>query len=175
MAIKGTLHSPKLQHYWLFWVISRTLVGGGLPLYRGAVGVFYGPSRLGTGHVLSMRGSTSLLVDDILLPRCIKWSINFRGWLFNERVASWLKHISCFIWVHIETSASYCMLQAILQRFGLSRCICKKWLIPSKLEILYSLSTQNKTTSFFSEEKFWCLVRMKNGWWKLFLLMMNRL
>ena len=40
MAIKCTLHSPKLQHYWsftirLFNVISRTLVGGCLaPLQR---------------------------------------------------------------------------------------------------------------------------------------------
>ncbi len=52
MAIRGTLHSPKLQNYWnltirLFSVISRTLVGGVLPLCREAVGVFYSPSRLG--------------------------------------------------------------------------------------------------------------------------------
>ena len=36
MAIKGTPHSPKLQHHWkltirLFSVISRTLVGGSYP------------------------------------------------------------------------------------------------------------------------------------------------
>ena len=48
----GTPHSPKLQQCWnltikLFSVIFRTLVGGGLPLCREAVGVFYSPSRLG--------------------------------------------------------------------------------------------------------------------------------
>ena len=40
---------PERQHYWnltirLFSVISRTLVQNPLPLYRGAVGVFYSPS-----------------------------------------------------------------------------------------------------------------------------------
>ena len=49
MALKGTLHSPKLQYYWsltirLFSVISRTLVGEVLPLCRDAVGVFYSPA-----------------------------------------------------------------------------------------------------------------------------------
>ena len=47
-----SLHSLKLLHYWnltirLFSVITRTLVGGVLPLCRGAVGVFYSPSQLG--------------------------------------------------------------------------------------------------------------------------------
>ena len=41
---------PKYQYYWnltirLFSVISRTLVGGILPLCRDAVGVFYSPHR----------------------------------------------------------------------------------------------------------------------------------
>ena len=45
-------HSPKLQHYWnliirLFSVIIKTLVGGVLPLFRDAVGVFFGPNQLG--------------------------------------------------------------------------------------------------------------------------------
>ena len=45
---RSALHSPKLQHHWnltirLFSVIYRTLMGG-LPLSRGAVGVFYSPS-----------------------------------------------------------------------------------------------------------------------------------
>ena len=57
MAMKGTLHSPKLQHYWnltirLFSFIFRTHVGGGvLPHCRGAVGVFYSPSRLSKGYL----------------------------------------------------------------------------------------------------------------------------
>ena len=47
---RGTLHSPKLKHYWnvtirLFNVISRTLIGGVLSPF--AVGVFYSPSQLG--------------------------------------------------------------------------------------------------------------------------------
>ena len=45
------LHSPKLQYYWsltirLFSVISRTLIGGVLPLCRDAIRVFCSPSRL---------------------------------------------------------------------------------------------------------------------------------
>ena len=49
---KGALHSPKPQHHWnftirLFSVISRTLIEGVLPLCRGAVSIFYSPSRLG--------------------------------------------------------------------------------------------------------------------------------
>ena len=49
---RGALHSPKLQYHWnltirLFSVIHRTLIGGVLPLCRGAVGVFYSPSQLG--------------------------------------------------------------------------------------------------------------------------------
>ena len=47
-----TPHSPKPQHHWnltirLFSVISRTLSGRVLPLCRGAVSIFYSPSRLG--------------------------------------------------------------------------------------------------------------------------------
>ena len=48
----GTLHFPKLQHYWsliirLFNVIFRTLVGGVLALCRNPVGIFYCSSQLG--------------------------------------------------------------------------------------------------------------------------------
>ena len=48
----GAPHSPKPQHHWnliicLLSVISRTLIGGVLPLCKGAVSVFYSPSRLG--------------------------------------------------------------------------------------------------------------------------------
>ena len=56
---RGTLHSPKLQYNWnltirLFSVISRTLVGGVLPLFREAVGVYYSPSRLGNVNLCCM-------------------------------------------------------------------------------------------------------------------------
>ena len=53
MAMKGCSAFPKLQHHWnptirLFSVISNTPIGRGvLTLCRGAVGVFYSPSRLG--------------------------------------------------------------------------------------------------------------------------------
>ena len=52
MAMKGAPYSLKPQHHWnltirLFSFISRTLIGGGLTLCRGAVGVFYSHSRLG--------------------------------------------------------------------------------------------------------------------------------
>ena len=48
---RGTLHSPKVQHYWnltirLFSIISRTLEGGVLLLCRDAVGVFCSPSQM---------------------------------------------------------------------------------------------------------------------------------
>ena len=65
--MKDTLHSTKLLHYWsfnirLFSVISRTLIGGVLPLYRGAVSVFYSQSWLGhrifVGEVLPLYRDT---------------------------------------------------------------------------------------------------------------------
>ena len=45
-------HSPNLKHYWsliirLFSVISRTLIGGTLPLWKDAVDVCYSPNQLG--------------------------------------------------------------------------------------------------------------------------------
>ena len=43
---KGTLHSPKLQHYWNLTIRSFLFGGGILPLCRKAVGVFYSPSQL---------------------------------------------------------------------------------------------------------------------------------
>ena len=49
---RGTLHSPKLQHYWsltirLFNAISRTFIWEVLPLCRDAVRVLYSPKWLG--------------------------------------------------------------------------------------------------------------------------------
>ena len=58
---RGAPHSPKLQHYWnltirLFSVISGlSLVGGFLPLCRGAVSVFYSPSQLGKKVMLIVK------------------------------------------------------------------------------------------------------------------------
>ena len=50
MAIKGYVTFPKAllgPHVGLLSVIYRSLVGGVLPLYRDAVGIFYSPSWLG--------------------------------------------------------------------------------------------------------------------------------
>ena len=70
MAMKGTPHSPKLQRHWdltirLFSVISWTLVDGVLPLCRGAVSVFYSPSRLG-------KVKLCLKFDLVSLPVCVE-------------------------------------------------------------------------------------------------------
>ena len=55
MAMKESFAFPIRQPYWnltikLFSVISSSFIGGvALPLYRGAVGIFYSPSQLGKG------------------------------------------------------------------------------------------------------------------------------
>ena len=67
--MKGSPHSPKLQHYWnlnirLLSVISRTLVEGGvLHLSREAVSVFYSPSPMGK---LASKSSGLLLMSSVL-------------------------------------------------------------------------------------------------------------
>ena len=43
-----------------------------------------------------------------------------------ELVPSWLKHMESFIYVHVETPASCCLLQIMFLGFGLSRCIFNK-------------------------------------------------
>ena len=42
-------------------------------------------------QIFFMRMLTSLSVDEILLPRYVNWSTNFRGLLFNDEMAP-----SCF-------------------------------------------------------------------------------
>ena len=73
-------------------------------------------------HALPMCLLTSLSVDEILLPKYVNWFINFRGFPSNEEMAPfWTKiHEFCFIWVYAETSATFCPLHAMQQRFGLS-------------------------------------------------------
>ena len=56
--LRGTPHSPKLQHYWnltirLFSVIQDTRWWSVLSFCRGVVGVFYSPSRLGIFFLFS--------------------------------------------------------------------------------------------------------------------------
>ena len=64
-GLKGTPHSPKLQHYWnftrFFCVISRTFVGGVLPLCRDGVGIFCSPSWLSS----LVRGILPLCNDSV--------------------------------------------------------------------------------------------------------------
>ena len=67
---EGVLHIPQSSSItWnltirLFSVIPRTLVGEGgfLPLCRGAIGVFYSPSRLGNIRLLDFFSSVKDLV-----------------------------------------------------------------------------------------------------------------
>ena len=52
---KGTLHSPKFNHYWrltirLFNIISRHQFGGIIFICKDAVDLFYSPSRLNSGR-----------------------------------------------------------------------------------------------------------------------------
>ena len=56
---------------------------------------------------------TSLSVDEILLPRYMKWSINFRGFPINEeRELFSIKYINSFLSEFVmETNAFGCLLQ----------------------------------------------------------------
>ena len=90
-----------------------------------------------TVHTFLMRMFASFSVDEILLPRNINWS-NFRDLPFyEEMVSSWLKHMNCFICVHIETNTRCCLLLAMLQRFGLSRFIYEMCLIINEVRISF--------------------------------------
>ena len=60
---KGVLRIPQSSSCRLFSVISRTLVGGVLPLCRGAVSVFYSLSWLGNANMMR----TQMVVQ----PKCI--------------------------------------------------------------------------------------------------------
>ena len=77
---RGTMHSPKLQHYWsltiiLVSVVSRTLIGGGvLPLCREAVGVFYSPSVLGNVLLIYIIFHLFTL---LILVKCQLWANKF--------------------------------------------------------------------------------------------------
>ena len=52
-------------------------------------------NRLIAIHALPICKLISLSVDEILLPRYVNWSANFRGLPFNKKIAStWLKHMN---------------------------------------------------------------------------------
>ena len=92
-------HSLKLQHYWnltirLFNVLSRTPIGGVLPLSRYVVSVFGSPSRLSQilaecGLVLSWRSTMFLLLTSVghfLRFSCTHcWS-----WEYKSALTAWL-------------------------------------------------------------------------------------
>ena len=57
-----------------------------------------------TVHTFSMCMLTSFSVNEILLPRYTKWTANFRGLLFNERIIpSWLKHMNSVLFEFLFT------------------------------------------------------------------------
>ena len=63
-------------------------------------------------HVLHLSMSTSLSVDEILLPRYGNWLTNFWDLPFNmEIVPSCLKHQLCFIWIPVEVKTSCCLIR----------------------------------------------------------------
>ena len=57
----------------------------------------------------------------------------------------------CFIWVHVETNASCCLLQAMLQKFSLGRCIWEKRKIIS-IVCIYDGFRSISFASFFCEK-----------------------
>ena len=112
---KGTLHSPRLLHYLkltirLFSVISRTPIGGVLPLCIEAVGVFYCPSRL--GNLLSLCNSILVSWGSYF----VWWYINPCG-LFNAN-SFFFVHMISFIGIN-ATLISYKLVEIIfLNRFS---------------------------------------------------------
>ena len=77
-------------------------------------------------HAIARHILTSLSVDETLLPRYMKLSINFWGTPFRVEIAPFhLRHMySFFVCVHVETNAACCLFQALQQGFGLGGCIC---------------------------------------------------
>ena len=61
-----------------------------------------------------------------------------RSWQYLDK-----SHKLCFIYFHIETNASCCLLQAMQQRFDLSRCICKKCQIICVVSISMSIKAEH--------------------------------
>ena len=82
-------------------------------------------------HVFREHTLTSVSVDEILLPRYVDLSANFRSLrLIVGMTQSCLKHINtCLICVHKKTNASSCLLQVMRLQFGVDRCIFEKKLI----------------------------------------------
>ena len=60
---------------------------------------------------IHVRMLTSLSVIQMLLPRCVNMSINFRSFLFDVEISlSCLKRMDTVFWVHKEVNGSICLL-----------------------------------------------------------------
>ena len=79
-------------------------------------------------HAYASRILMSFSVDETLLSRYVNLSTDFRELPFSVEMSPFrLKHMhSVFICIHKEANVTCCLLQAMLQEFGLGRCICKK-------------------------------------------------
>ena len=67
-----------------------------------------------TVHAFARYMLISLSVDEILLPRYVNLSTNFRDLPINVQITpSCLKHWNSFICVHVEANASYSLLQSM--------------------------------------------------------------
>ena len=63
-------------------------------------------------HAFALHMLTSFSVDEILLPRYVNWSINFKGLPLNGGGFFLFKtHELCFICVYVAVNAIYCLLQ----------------------------------------------------------------
>ena len=59
----------------------------------------------GVVKVLPMHMLTSLSVNEILLPRCVKWSTDFRGLAFNVEMApSFLNYMNSVLYEFTQRS-----------------------------------------------------------------------
>ena len=63
----------------------------------------------------------SFSVDEMLLPRYVNFSTNFREPSFLIKT-----HIFHFVCIHMEANTTYCLLQTMQLEFSLGRCICRK-------------------------------------------------
>ena len=111
MAMKGYSTFPKapaLQDLTIrfFSVISRTLVvGGGLPLCRGAVSVFYSPSRLGKILFFSANVTRDFLISILFLICKLRDCTSAAGIKVDEfKLQSWYYiHFSkYFLWKEMD-------------------------------------------------------------------------
>ena len=111
---RGTPHSPKLQHCWnltirLFSVISRRLVrGGGLPLCRGAVSVFYSPSWLGNLE-------TDFCFSATYIEKADPYNIDYVFYFFTDWNLIFLKEIKLIL-LSSSISSNYSFVWVIFYK-----------------------------------------------------------